>query len=199
MGLTKKKITVRGKKKTYQRTVMVRSDKAPVHAHRAMQSLVTPGNYEPSMAQRALAHVTGIFQRKQQAGVLNSMHPWQDHHLGPDTGSMLGVRSQQNDRYMPGPGSDHSFFAHRVGSARGSEQARYETGWYGGRYKADGPGTEAHAKARAYGGRMAGVTAASAPIIPERRYANARVSDLAKAFGGAVVSSVRQNSRKWVR
>lgn len=127
MGLTRKKITVKSKKgKTYQRSVMVKAVKETAHREKNMKSLTTAGNREPSQAQKMLAKVTGIFSRKKQAGVLHAMHPWEEHHLGPDTGSKLGIRSQQNDKYMPGPGSDHSWHALRLGAYRQDVKPRQE-------------------------------------------------------------------------
>lgn len=111
MALTRKKITVKSKKgKTYQRSVMVKADKAAACKAAALNSLTTAGNREPTTAQKLLARVTGVFSKKKQAGVLHSMHPEQEHHF--DTHTL----SKRDDKYTPGPGSDHSLLALAVGS-----------------------------------------------------------------------------------
>lgn len=111
MGLTRKKITVKSKKgKTYQRSVMVKAVKETAHREKNMKSLTTAGNREPSTAQKMLAKVTGIFSKKKQAGVLHSMHPDAPHHF--DTHTL----SKRDDKYTPGPGSDHSLLATAVGN-----------------------------------------------------------------------------------
>jgi len=83
MGLSKKKITVKGKKGTYQRTVMVRSDAAKKSVRRSAAPQMTAG-------QVLKKHGLGIAGRGVATGIGSSVGAMAGHAAGRKIGSKSG-------------------------------------------------------------------------------------------------------------
>jgi len=219
MGLTRKRITVRGKKKTYQRTVMVKAEQA----QGARAPAGHGANKAPTTEQHMLGKLTGLFSRKQNARALKAMNPWEPRH----TWGVRTDRSLLGDTQMyygtSGPGSDHSLLAHAVGTVREREAAVFQRGHNRATDQISGTeerysGSTAHAGHRRFAAEAAGnyarpttsfltppTTSRGSPrlypgdIPIGRSPINVMTRQIAAAFGGAQVSHVAQNHKKWVR
>jgi len=216
----RRKVVVRGKKKTYTRTMLVKTAQDIGRRESLHQIKLEQANHQPSTMSRLLAKaksgIKGVLPNR-NVGALHALHPWQEHHLGTRDSADSGYRNRKADPGVPSPGSDHSLTALLAGAARGysqpqepAEHLTYEharerremapTPYFvnraqsGTRVEGDGPSPMPFRTPlhRNLVGNFA--NEGSYDVLNSQRGVNKAVASL---FGKATV--VRQNPKKWVR
>lgn len=125
----RRKVVVRGKKKTYTRTMLVKTAQSIGRRESLHQIKLEQANHQPStmskLLEKAKSGIKGVLPNR-NVGALHSLHPWQEHHTAnvETRNSQLG--GVQKFYGSSGPGSDHSLFAHMVGRTRDIERAYME-------------------------------------------------------------------------
>jgi len=211
----RRKVVVRGKGKTYTRTMLVNAARDIGKRESLHQIKLEQANHQPSTMSKMLAKaksgLKGVLPNR-NVGALHSLHPWQEHHTeGVKTGeSQLG--GVQKFYGSSGPGSDHSLYALAVGARRDHNMPAYQktiTAHGGSREQAERrqlAGELEASFAQPHASFLREPTTArgssqnwSSGIPIGRSPINNITRQLAAAFGGAQVSHVPQNHKKWVR
>jgi len=206
----RRKVVVRGKKKTYTRTMLVKTAQDIGRRESLHQIKLEQANHQPSTMSKLLAKaksgLKGVLPNR-NVGALHSLHPRQEHHTeGVDTrNSQLG--GVQKFYGSAGPGSDHSLYAHLIGMVRDTEKAAV-----GHRAFAGG---EMHAMARRDAALTGAVYANGSYtdgvgfrlpnhedinyFLAQPHYRRDHDGGLRDKYGDSNVTRVPQNPNRWVR
>jgi len=210
----RRKIVVRGKKKTYTRTMLVKTAQDIGRRESLHQIKLEQANHQPSTMSKLLAKaksgIRGVLPNR-NVGALHSLHPWQEHHTGTRGSGDSGYRDRKADPGVPSPGSDHSLFAHLVGTMRDESKPRFDVPNENARL------LRAHARSRRATGVSAGMEAQTGryarPGSPNAddfdfyRHDPWRTAahmggisgSLMRRYGRDNVTRVPQNPNRWVR
>lgn len=206
----RRKVVVRGKKKTYTRTMLVKTAQDIGRRESLHQIKLEQANHQPSTMSKLLAKaksgLKGVLPNR-NVGALHALHPWQEHHLGTRGSAESGYRDRKADPGVPGPGSDHSLYAHLVGMVRDTEKATV-----GHRAFAGG---EMHAMARRDAALSGAVYANGSytdgagsrlpnhedinSFLTQPHYRRDHDGGLRDKYGDSNVTQVPQNPNRWVR
>ena len=203
----RRKVVVRGKKKTYTRTMLVKTAQDIGRRESLHQIKLEQANHQPSTMSRLLAKaksgIKGVLPNR-NVGALHALHPWQEHHTKDVDARNSQLGGVQKFYGTSGPGSDHSLFAHMVGASRNRYQSTQDREVDSGTYE--------HARSRREQGSMAATWAPYAyphghgehalgmddNLYVHREAVNTHGRDLASVFQSQV-QYMGRNPTKWVR
>lgn len=212
----RRKVVVRGKKKTYTRTMLVKTAQSIGRRESLHQIKLEQANHQPStmskLLEKAKSGIKGVLPNR-NVGALHSLHPWQEHHTAnvETRNSQLG--GVQKFYGSSGPGSDHSLLAHMVGRMRDIERAYMEP--MQGNPRLTHQHAELRRRAAETGFYNAMLDAPSAANRPPTHQSNVDAHlydishgsavyggvyrELLRRHGSENVSTVPQDEMKWVR
>jgi hypothetical protein len=200
----RRKVVVRGKKKTYTRTMLVKTAQDIGRRESLHQIKLEQANHQPSTMSKLLAKaksgIKGVLPNR-NVGALHALHPGQEGHAGL-VANFSGTSPYLVAHYT---GAAKNFLAAEIRSTAGSQgyaESRRKLGreanLYGDGHDWDGPQFLVPQRTSRGTPLSPYVPATEDGELIHHNPANEIVRNLSRAFGGQV-AHVSQNHKKWVR